>query len=158
MSGAGPRYVDIVENLSRHLGNKLAGRNCRVMGSDMKLKVPATAPYRYADLSVTCGERKFEQIGGMDVLVNPTLIIEVLSPPSERFDRTAKFALYQSIPRFKEYLLVAQDRPCITHYVKQPPNIWRPDEASNLAASLYLPSIDCTLALSEIYEGISFGD
>jgi Uma2 family endonuclease len=156
MSGASPEHDDIVMNVGRTLGNLLASRPCRVSSSDMKIKVPAAPPYRYADIVITCGNREFEEIGGMKMLINPTLIIEVLSPSTERYDRGAKFTNYQSISSFKEYLLIAQDKPCITQFVKQEDGNWKPDELTELSGKLYLPSIDCTLALNDVYQDINF--
>src|SRR5438045_2514315 len=103
MGGASPEHVFITDNVMRSLGNQLAGRNCRAMGSDMRIKVPAAPPFRYADVTVACEPFKFEEIGGLKVLVNPILLIEVLSHSSERSDRSKKFTLYQSIPSFREY-------------------------------------------------------
>jgi Uma2 family endonuclease len=123
----------------------------------MQIKVPAAPPYRYADGSVVCGKVEVERFNGDDLLLNPVLIVEVLSPSTEAFDRGDKFSYYKSIPSFREYLLVAQHRPHITHCIRQDNGKWEYEEANELSASLSLPTIDCTLALSEVYDGIEFG-
>ena len=126
------------------------------MSSDIRIKVPAAPPFRYADVTVACGKLEYEETGRLKVLTNPILLVEVLSSTTERFNRSTKFTLYQSIPSFKEYLLISQTEPCITQYVKQPDENWKPDEVVGLDSSLYLPSIDCTLALNEVYQGVEF--
>jgi len=98
----------------------------------------------------------FEKIGGVDVLLNPTLIVEVLSESTEAYDRGDKFTYYKSIPSFSEYLLVAQHRPHITQYVKQDDGSWRYGEVNEMSARLYLPSVDCGLELHEVYQDITF--
>jgi Uma2 family endonuclease len=124
----------------------------------MAIKVPVVPPLRYADASVTCGERQLEKVNGIDVLTNPILIIEVLSDSTERYDRTGKFEFYKSIPSFKEYLLIAQDEPRITQFIKQDDGHWQPDEVIGRDEKLYLPSIDCTLALSDVYQDIKLNN
>ena len=96
MSGASNAHDQIQGNLYL-LRLKLRGRKCRVFLSDMRLKVPAFPPYRYPDLAALCGEAVFEQFLGVDLLTNPALIIEILSPSTEAFDRGDKFAYYKSI-------------------------------------------------------------
>ena len=154
MSGGSQAHADIGDNVYALLRSQLAGRNCRAMTGSMPIKTFQMPPYKYPDGSVTCGEREFEKIDGIDVLTNPTLIIEVLSPNTERIDRGPKFTLYKNIPSFKEYLLIAQDEPRITQFVKQDDGEWKHDVVTGLDSKLYLPSIDCTLALSEVYQDI----
>lgn len=112
MSGGSQPHSDIGDNISRILGNQLIGRGCRAMSGSMPIKT-VSPPYKYPDASVSCGQREFEKIGGIDVLINPILIVEVLSPNTERIDRGPKFTMYKSIASFREYLLVAQDEPRI---------------------------------------------
>ena len=107
MSGVSREHDQIESNLNFYLRAKLRGRKCRAFLANMRLKVPSAPPYRYADLSALCGEAKFEEIGGVDALTNPALIVEVLSPSTEAYDRGDKFTRYKSIPSFGEYLLVA---------------------------------------------------
>jgi len=109
MSGASLAHNLLVRNAGTELDVQLRENDCQVLPSDMRIKVPAYSPYRYPDLTALCGPPVTERIGGLDVLMNPTLIVEVLSPSSEAFDRGDKFSYYQSIPTFQEYLLIAFD-------------------------------------------------
>ncbi|MGA9997346.1 MAG: Uma2 family endonuclease, partial [Pyrinomonadaceae bacterium] len=97
-----------------------------------------------------------ESIGGVETLTNPTLIVEVLSPTTEAFDRGDKFTYYKSIPSFGEYLLIAQHRPHVTQYVKQRDGSWSYCEVNSLADTLQLPTLDCVLSLSEVYLDVEF--
>jgi Uma2 family endonuclease len=156
MSGVSENHAQIETNLISSLNPKLRERGCRVFPANMRINVPSLPPYRYADLSALCGAPRFEKIGGVDVLTNPTLIVEVLSDSTEAYDRGDKFTHYKSIPGLREYLLVAQHRPHITQYVKQDDGSWRYNEINDLAARLWLPSVDCTLELNEIYQDVTF--
>src|SRR2546421_7497242 len=156
MSGVSPEHDQIESNLNFHLRAKLTGRNCRVFLANMRIKVPSAPPYRYADLSALCGEAQFEEIGGVRAVTNPTLMIEVLSSSTEAYDRGDKFTHYQSIPSFREYLLVAQHRPHVTHLVKQLDGSWIHSEHNDLSAVVKLTSLNCELPMSEVYENISF--
>jgi Uma2 family endonuclease len=156
MSSASPAHVQIQINLITLLRSQLRGRPCRIFSSDMRLKVPSLPPYRYPDLSALCGEPIFELIGGLEVLTNPTLIVEILSPTTEAFDRGDKFTHYKSIPSFIEYVLIAQHRPYIGQYVKQSPEVWSYRECNDLLTSLYIPSLECQLVLEELYQDVTF--
>ena len=156
MSGVSPEHNQIESNLVFHLRAKLAGRNCRAFLANLRLKVPAAPPYRYADLSALCGEPRFEKIGGVDAITNPALIVEVLSESTEAYDRGDKFTYYKSIPAFGEYLLVAQRRPHVTQFIKQGEGVWLQREFNDLAEVVKLTSLGCELPLSEIYENVAF--
>ena len=156
MSGASQAHDRIIVNFIVNLSAKLDSTRCRVFSSDMRIKVPSAPPYRYADLSALCGEAQFEEIGGVDALTNPQLIVEVLFPSTEAYDRGDKFTHYKSIPTLREYLLVAQHRPHVTHLYKQADGTWIHAEANERAATLELTSLDCDLPLNEIYRGVSF--
>ena len=156
MSGASPEHERILRNMLVYLTLKIGGRGCEAFTSNIRIKVPTAPPYRYADLSALCGEAQFEEIGGVDALVNPQLIVEVLSPSTEAYDRGDKFTHYKSIPTLSEYLLVAQHRPHVTHLYKQADGTWIHAEANDLAATVELVSLDCALPLNEIYRGVSF--
>jgi Uma2 family endonuclease len=156
MSGVSPNHSRIESNTITALNIKLGSRDCVVFTADMRVRVPAAAPYRYADLSVLCDEPVFEKIGGLEALTNPVVIVEVLSPSTEAYDRGDKFTLYKSIASLREYVLVAQHRPHITHYVKEAEEKWRYEELNELGSEITLPSIDCVLALSEVYRNVKF--
>lgn len=156
MSGGSRAHDRILINCIAHLSAKLDLSRCPVFSSDMRIKVPTAPPYRYADVSALCGEAQFEEISGVDTLVNPQLVIEVLSPSTEAYDRGEKFTHYKSIPTLREYLLVAQHRPHVTRLYKQEDGKWVHTEADELTATLTLDSLGCDLPLSEIYRGVNF--
>ena len=156
MSGVSRNHGELEINLITTLDTKLRERGCHVYPANIRVKVPIAPPYRYPDLAVLCDVPIFERIGGVDALTNPTVIIEILSPSTEAYDRGDKFTYYKSIPSFREYLLVAQHRAHITHYVRQAGEKWEYEEVNDLNASILLPSLDCTLALSEVYRNVEF--
>jgi Uma2 family endonuclease len=156
MSGASEEHDEIELNLVETLRPRLRHKGCRVFSANMRIKVPAALPYRYGDLSALCGEARFEKIGGVDVLLNPALIIEVLSPSTEDYDREGKFGSYKSIESFREYLLIAQDRPHVMQHVRRDDGAWESFEFKDLQDVVRLVSADCELRLSEIYEDITF--
>lgn len=108
--------------------------------------------YHYPDIVIASGMPQFED-AHVDTLLNPTLLIEVLSPSTEAYDRGGKFAHYRKIPTLREYLLVAQDQPSIERYVRQG-NVWILTETVGLEASLPLESIDYVLCLRELYDKV----
>lgn len=138
------------------LRSKLQEKPCRVFLSDMRVKVPAYLPYRYPDLSALCSEAKFENLGKQELLVNPSLIVEILSDSTAEFDRGYKFTYYKSIESFVEYILIAQDRPHVSQFIKQAGNSWLNHEFNALADDFYLSSLECPIALTEIYEAVEF--
>ncbi|HMO81585.1 MAG TPA: Uma2 family endonuclease [Pyrinomonadaceae bacterium] len=157
MSGASPMHERIVSNSIFHF-RTILGRGCSVFGSNLKVKVPDYQPYRYPDLSVYCGDGVFETMGGLEVLTNPQLIIEVLSPSTEAFDRGEKFTYYKSIPSLTDYLLIASLRPHVTLFTKQSENEWVQREAVGLDEKLRIENFDIEILLSEIYLDIEFPD
>lgn len=156
MSGTTRNHSLIAGNILATLKSALREQGCEVHGPDLRVKTPGLPPYRYPDVSVVCEKAEFEQIGGLDVLTNPVLIIEVLSPSTEAFDRGDKFTYYKSIPSFLEYLLVAQHRPHVTHYFKRDDGKWGYEEFNDLGDTVDLSSVDCALALGEIYRAVAF--
>ena len=143
-------------NIFDLLRTQLRRKGCEVFTKNMQIKVPATPPYRYADDSVVCGQVEVERFNNNDLLLNPVLLWEVLSPNTEAYDRGDTFTYYKSIPSFREYLLIAQHHPHITHYVKQDDNIWAYEEVNDLRVSLSLSAINCTLALRDVYRDVEF--
>lgn len=156
LDGASVSHNRIQRNALITLGNKLRGRTCEVFPSDMRLKVPSYLPYRYADLSALCGNSIFEKLGKQEMLANPQLIVEILSDSTAEFDRGYKFTYYKSIPSFTEYILIAQDRPHVTQFIKQDENNWLNREFNSIADKFHLASLDCELELSELYQDVEF--
>jgi Uma2 family endonuclease len=153
MAGASRWHNLIVANIISELRSQLKGRPCTTYPSDMRLKVCPTGLYTYPDVTVVCGEAQFED-NQQDTLLNPTLIVEVLSDSTEAYDRGGKFAHYRKLASLMEYVLIAQTKPHIEHYVRQPDNRWLLAEADSLHDTLHLPSIDCRLALVEVYDKV----
>lgn len=156
MAGASKTHEKIVGNTITALNNVLRGRGCSVYSSNLKVKVPAYPPYRYPDITALCGEEIFENLLGLDVLVNPSLIVEVLSPSTEVFDLNHKFTYYKSIESFTEYLLITQDRPHIILYTKQTADVWNHREFNSLEDKIFLSSLDCEISVADIYENVEF--
>jgi Uma2 family endonuclease len=154
MSGASERHNIIVLNTGASLHAQLRKRPCRVYANDLRVRVPNTSFYTYPDLSVVCGERELED-DVLDTLLNPTLIIEVLSPSTESYNRGKKFQLYRKLESLQAYILIAQDSVHIEHFARQGES-WVLTDFSGRDAVVTLPSIDCTLALEDVYENVTF--
>jgi Uma2 family endonuclease len=114
MAGASPRHNKIVSNLHMVLGNLLRASPCDVLESNQKVNVPTQSAYVYPDVSIVCGEPEFDPIG--QALLNPTVLVEVLSKSTEAFDRGDKFRLYRNCPSLRDYLLVSQRSVLVEHY------------------------------------------
>lgn len=154
MSGASARHNLITANVIMTLGMQLKGRSCSVFPSDMRLLIPATGLYTYPDALVVCGKPEFAD-ETEDLLLNPIVIIEVLSKSTENYDRGDKFRNYRSLPSFQEYLLIAQHEPRVEHFARQAQDEWVLSECSMPDGSLYLSSIDCTLHVADIYDKVT---
>lgn len=154
MTGASFRHIQIVGNITISLGLQLKKRRCSVLSNEMKARLPDSSKFYYPDIIVMCGEPQFHD-RRTDVLLNPTLIIEVLSDSTEAFDRGRKFQDYQRIEFLREYVLVAQDRFVIEQFFQQTPGVWTYSATIGLDNTIMLPSIECTLALADVYDKIS---
>jgi Uma2 family endonuclease len=152
MAGASRAHNAIVANLIAALHPSLKVGPCRVYPSDLRIRVPATGLYTYPDVSVVCGDPELED-EHQDILLNPTLLIEVLSDSTERHDRGRKARHYRRIPSLQEYLLVAQAEPRVESYRRQGERQWVLTEALALDATIELPSIGAILALGDVYDG-----
>lgn len=150
MVGASRKHNLIAVNITTALAQQLRDRPCEVYSSDMRVRVPATGLYTYPNAIVACNDPKFED-EYFDTLLNPTLIVEVLSPSTASYDRTKKFGYYRKIESLAEYLLVAQDEYKIEQYVKQPDSRWLLSDISSLEGIVEPASIQCTLRLADVY-------
>ncbi len=162
MAGESPNHGTLGFNLSGVLAPQLRGKPCRGFTPNMKVRSghpikQARTPkglFSYPDLMIVCGEMKFHDQFG-DVLVNPTVIFEILSPSTESFDRGEKFWRYRAhLDSLTDYVLISQTLPLIEHYRRQPDDQWLLTTVSGLAGVLELTSIDCRLSLAELYDGI----
>jgi Uma2 family endonuclease len=150
MSGASRKHNLVAMNVAGELHQQLRDRECEVYQADMRVKVSSTGLYTYPDVTVACDEPEFED-AQVDTLLNPRVIVEVLSPSTADYDRGGKFAHYRRLPSLQEYLLISQDVPLVEHYVRQGPDQWQLTEQRSLDAAIDLPSIRCRLPLAEIY-------
>jgi len=155
MAGASRRHNLIQMDTGTTLNLQLRERDCEVYPSDMRVKVGALGIYTYPDITVVCGDSELED-AEQDTLFNPTVIIEILSPSTERYDRELKFHRYQLITSLRDYLLIAQDRPAVEHYARGDDRRWSLTLHAGLAERVTLRSIDCSLALAEVYRKIRF--
>lgn len=155
MSGAREAHNLVVANLLRELGNQLRNRPCRVYPSDMRILVNSTGLYAYPDVTALCGAPQFLD-GVADTLLNPELIVEVLSPSTEAYDRGLKFDHYKNIGAMRDYLLLATDRIHADLYTRQPDNRWLLTSSSEPEASLTIESLGMQLIVSTLYEKIEF--
>jgi Uma2 family endonuclease len=149
MSGASMEHSELAFRLSALLSTHLRGRGCRGFTADLRIEVDAG--YVYPDLSIVCDEPKLAD-DRFDVLLNPTMVVEILSPTTERWDRGKKSQLYRSISWLQEYVLISHDEPRVEVYRRGEP--WTYHEASGMDATIELASICYTLRLRDLYEGI----
>lgn len=151
--GATYNHNLIVTNLSVQLSTQLRSRPCAVLSSDMRLRIRTADACLYPDVLVLCDSPSFHD-GRKDVLTDATLVAEVLSPSTEGYDRGGKFALYRALPGLQQYLLIAQDRPAVDVFSRQPDGRWVLDAYTNPDASVPLESVGCTLNLRDLYDKV----
>lgn len=156
MSGGSYAHNVIVGNLVGEIRQQLKGRPCTVCPNDQRIHIPEEGLYTYPDVVVVCGEPRFED-ERLDTLLNPVLIVEVLSPTTEAYDRGKKFQHYQKIASLAEYVLVAQDQPRVERFLRQDGNQWLLTTTAGLESTVSLSSIQCALALAEVYDKVEIG-
>lgn len=156
ISGASPEHEQIIANFIVESRAALRGRPCHVYPSSLRVKVPSALPYRYPDLTALCEPPRYEKIGGINALLNPSLIVEILSPSTEAYDRGDKFTHYKSIESFSEYLLISQIRPHATHFVKREDGMWLHEEFNDLEGVVRLATLNCELRLRDVYADVEF--
>jgi Uma2 family endonuclease len=155
MAGASRKHNLLCVSTTSILYNQLLDKPCEIYPSDMRVKAVASDKlYTYPDISIVCGEPQLAD-EKYDILLNPTVIIEVLSPTTEAYDRGKKFQIYRELTSLREYLLISQASARIEHYLLQDNGKWELTDARGLEASLELPSIGCTLALADVYRKVS---
>jgi len=152
MGGASYYHTLITINVVAGLHMQLRKSDCTVHANDLRVKVSPTGLYTYPDVVVVCGEPQFDD-QMKDTLTNPMLIVEVLSETTKSYDRGDKFAHYRSLPSFMEYVLIAQDRPHIEHFLREPKR-WTLYEIDGMEDTIELPSICCILSLAGVYDKV----
>jgi Uma2 family endonuclease len=166
MAGESGEHGDITVNIVVSLGSQLKGKPCRARTKDTKVRSGTTpmlgrnasGMFSHPDVVVICGEPEYHD-AEKDVVLNPTAIVEVLSPSTEAFDRGKKFTRYQtSNPTLSDYILVSQDIPQIEHFVREKNGKWSYSHFTGLESGVTIASIGCTLKMAEVYERVSLGD
>ncbi len=153
MAGARENHVLIVGNIVQTLGIQMRYRPCKVFSSDMKVRMTQTT-YAYPDVAALCGDTVFED-EERDILLNPQVIIEVLSSSTENYDRGLKFRRYQNLPSIQEYILVSQETPRVERFLRQPDGQWLLLRLESLSDVLDIPMIGCTLSLADVYDKVA---
>ncbi len=151
MAGTTINHGRLATDLTIILGQQLQGRGCHIHGSDIRVRVRSADLYTYPDLSVVCGTDEIEE----ENLLNPTLIVEVLSPSTEAYDRGRKFEYYRCIESLREYLLIAQDRMQVDLFTKQADERWLLTSASKPEETVELHSIGCQVPLATLYARVT---
>ncbi len=154
-AGASENHVVITGNVSAIFHAQLKNKKCKVYSNDMRVKVSTTGLFTYPDVAVVCNQGKFED-EHRDTLLNPIVIVEVLSPSTENYDRGTKFEHYRTIDSLTDYLLVAHDKIHVEHYVRQSDRSWLFSEYKSAEDKIKIESIGCELLVAEIYEKVEF--
>jgi Uma2 family endonuclease len=156
MTGASFKHNLIKQATSQTLSNQLMDRDCVVLDSDMRVKTQSDF-YTYPDVVVVCGDVEIENMDGKETLLNPLVIVEVLSKTTENYDKNGKFELYKDISSFCEYVLIDQYQPHVLIYTKQIDHSWLVSaETTDISSVVSLSTIDCTLAMNHIYRKVKF--
>jgi Uma2 family endonuclease len=153
MSGASYKHNVIENNVRGILYNHLKGKKCNSFGSNLRVHIPKNTLYTYPDILVVCDEPKFVD-NEFDTLLNPSIIIEILSPSTANYDRGAKFNLYREIESLNEYILIDSANTHIVSYLKNLDSTWTLFEYKDLAAILKVQTIDLELPLADVYAGV----
>ena len=155
MSGARRSHNLVAMNIGANVHRQLRGRPCEVYASDMRVLVNSSGLYTYPDVTVVCGTPQFLDVA-TDTLLNPVVLVEVLSPSTEAYDRGRKFEHYRTIASLRQYVLVASDRVQVDVFTRQDGEQWLLTSASAPGSEIELASIECRLSVADIYEKVEF--
>lgn len=155
MAGARMPHNRAKDNLARHLGNQFDGGPCFATTSDTRVKVARRGPYYYPDVVVVCGEPEYAG-NRQDILLNPVVVVEVLSDSTANYDRTTKRRQYQRIPSLREYVLVSLDEPAVERYARQADGSWVREEVAGLDAVFAFAGVPARVKLADLYAGVAF--
>ena len=156
MSGGTHPHAIVIGNLARELGIALKKGPCVVTTSDMRVRVNKTGLYTYPDIVVVCDAPQYGD-GRHDTVLNPALIVEVLSPFTEGYDRGFKFAQYRALESLREYALVSPSEPRVEIFRRQPSGDWLLSESAGIDAVCRFDSVGCTVAMKDVYDKVTFG-
>ena len=155
MAGASWEHTLVKDNMAGEARNQLKNGPCRVLTSDLRVKVTITGLYTYPDIVIVCEKPQFED-EVRDTLLNPCTIVEVLSDSTEEYDRGTKFAHYRQVPSVREYVLVAQNRPLVERYVRQADDTWVLTDYRDLTQTFAFAAVRAQMVLADIYRGVEF--
>jgi Uma2 family endonuclease len=155
MAGGTAEHSLIALNTGAEFRHRLKRQPCVAYNADLRIKIEATGLFTYPDLSVICGPLRFVACTN-DTVINPSVLVEVLSDSTEAYDRGKKFEHYRQIPTLQEYLLVSQKEPRIEQFIRQPDDRWTLNEAAGLEKTLQVPSLKIAISLSEIFANVNF--
>ncbi|MEW6737744.1 MAG: Uma2 family endonuclease [Acidobacteriota bacterium] len=155
MVGGTLEHAQIKDNISENLRGQLKGRGCRVLTSDMRVKTGSDL-YTYPDVVALCSKPEIEILDGKHSLLNPSLLVEVLSSSTMKYDKGDKFDHYKTIATLREYVLVDQYKPHVIVHVKQQDGNWQVSECRDISGSIQLPIINCQLAMADVYDMVEF--
>lgn len=155
MAGGTPEHSAIGTNIAGELRSRLRGKPCQVYNSDLRVTVMQSGLKTYPDVTVVCGEQYFHPLD-TNSLINPTVIIEVLSGSTESYDRGAKWTLYQGLDSLQEYVLVSVSTPRIERFTRQDNGLWLYESVGGVDGEIRLESLEITLPLAEVYERVVF--
>ncbi|MBS1787002.1 MAG: Uma2 family endonuclease [Acidobacteria bacterium] len=155
MAGEGVNHNRIYINLVALMNTQLKEKNCEAFSLNMKIGINTAGKFVYPDLSIVRGKPIFHDTE-KDVLLNPKMIVEVLSPSTEKYDRSAKFQAYQQLESLTDFLLISQDKPLVEHFARQSSGQWLYTAYKGLESIVQLPSIECGVPLAELYERVEF--
>lgn len=156
MAGGTYEHTTIAANMIGELRNALRGRKCSVQTSDMRIHIPLRGRYVYADASVVCGRPEFLD-DKHDTLINPRVVVEVLSPSTEVYDRGEKFTLYQTLPSVMHYVLAAQDKPCIEVFTRMVDGLWK-SRTYGPGEIVVLPALEISFEVDQVYSNVFDSD
>ena len=154
MAGASRAHNELKDNLIGELHARLKGGSCRTYSADMRVKVNRTGLYTYPDILIVCGPPQIQQTAGTDTLLNPQVVIEILSDSTERYDRGKKFEHYKRLPTVLEYVLVSQERALVDRYVRQPDKTWVLTTFDDPAGEFALATVPVRFPLADVYRGV----
>lgn len=155
MAGTSERHALITSNVSISIGGQLKPKGCKTYITDLRVNVGAA--YFYPDIAVVCGKAELVDDGYLDNLLNPTLVVEVLSKSTEAYDRGEKFARYAGIQSLNTYILISQDQPKVEVFSRLPDGSWNLKTFMSLSATIEFPHLDCHLTVADVYDQVEFG-
>ncbi len=153
MAGASFNHNKLQMNFTGEVRSFLKGKSCDVFGSDLRIHIPSNTLFTYPDAVIVCGKPDLQE-EAFDTLLNPAVVVEILSPSTQRYDRGDKFMLYRSIVSLQEYILIDSEKTGIEHYKRNADNTWLLQEWRLLTDNLIISTIDFTLPLKELYNGV----